>query len=49
MGIGAAALFCEYQIKNGHFLVFTGGAKINIFATTPGDNPIGITMIDYSA
>ena len=31
------------------FLVFTGGAKINIFATTPGDNPLGITMSDYSA
>ena len=29
--------------------VFTGGSKLNIFATTPGDNPIGITMSDYSA
>ena len=37
------------DLKNGHLLVFTGGPKNNIFATTPGDNPIEITRGDYSA
>ena len=50
--IGAAALICEYHIKGllkTGVVIFTGGTKINIFATTLADNPIEITRSDYSA